>query len=54
MPGEEILEKDWKLKFIEGFHGLFPRSQNTGVIIKTPSVIFGRTGDTVAFQGFSD
>jgi L-ascorbate metabolism protein UlaG (beta-lactamase superfamily) len=52
VAGEEILEKDWKLKFIEGRHGLFSGVQNTGVIIKTSTVIFGHTGDTVDFQGF--
>lgn len=52
IPGEEILEGNWKLKFIEGRHGLFSKVQNTGVIIETPSVIFGHAGDTVDYQGF--
>lgn len=53
IPGETIEQNGWKLRFIEGQHGLFSNVKNTGVIIQSNSVSFGHAGDTVDFQGFS-
>ncbi len=43
----------WKFKFVKGHHGLFSGVQNTGVIIRSESLIFGHAGDSVDFWGFS-
>ncbi len=52
-PGDEIQRDTWKLKFIEGRHGLFSGVQNTGVVVQTSNLIFGHVGDSVDFKGFS-
>lgn len=53
IPGEEIIQGSWKLRFVKGRHGLFSKVQNTGVVVQTQTVSFGHTGDSVDFQGFS-
>lgn len=52
-PEEEIQHGIWKFRFIEGRHGFFSGVQNTGVIVHTSKLIFGHTGDSVDFSGFS-
>ncbi|MFQ6126569.1 MAG: MBL fold metallo-hydrolase [Candidatus Heimdallarchaeota archaeon] len=53
VPGEEIIQGSWKLRFVKGRHGLLSKVQNTGVVVQTQGTSFGHTGDSVDFQGFS-
>ncbi|MFX1532930.1 MAG: MBL fold metallo-hydrolase [Promethearchaeota archaeon] len=52
IPGEEIEEKSWKLRFFSAQHGLFRGEQNTGVIVETSNLSFGHVGDAIEFQNF--
>ncbi len=53
VPGEEVVQGSWTLRFLKGRHGFFSGIQNNGVIIQNASLSFGHTGDTVDFQGFT-
>ena len=52
ISGEEIVQEPWKIRFINGRHGLFSKIQNTGVLVQTQSTSFWHAGDSIEFQGF--
>lgn len=52
--GESLKKGVWELSFVSGKHGFFRGVENIGIVVKTPSFIFGHLGDSVNFEGFSN
>jgi L-ascorbate metabolism protein UlaG (beta-lactamase superfamily) len=52
--GESLKKGVWEFDFISGKHGFFRGVENIGIVVKTPSFIFGHLGDSVNFDGFTN
>ena len=52
--GESLKKGVWEFEFISGKHGFFRGVENVGIVVKTPSFVFGHLGDSVNFECFAN